>query len=173
MCEAHYRNIWSHVMFFSFLQSQPLLPRVAMATPGRKETSLTAAILQGNTSRQCAEMWNCITFWCVLKSCSVQSNVSVRSSCVSPCVCLHVFVQNRYCVQYQLTSLAKGCQQSEGPHTLWMQYLREGHHVCVECQPPALAAGQTHCAGDGEENNTDRYSRNEHGDKLFRAHHNK
>ncbi|XP_023269872.1 somatomedin-B and thrombospondin type-1 domain-containing protein-like [Seriola lalandi dorsalis] len=61
-----------------------------------------------------------------------------------------------YCVQFQLTSLTKGCQQSAGPHTQWMQYLREGHHVCVECQPPALAAGQRHCAGDGEENVEDR-----------------
>ncbi|XP_074501633.1 somatomedin-B and thrombospondin type-1 domain-containing protein [Sebastes fasciatus] len=57
-----------------------------------------------------------------------------------------------YCVQFQLASLTKGCQQSSGPHTQWMQHLREGHRVCVECQPPALAAGQTHCAGDGEEN---------------------
>ncbi|XP_029907464.1 somatomedin-B and thrombospondin type-1 domain-containing protein [Myripristis murdjan] len=56
-----------------------------------------------------------------------------------------------YCVQFQLTSLTTGCQRSVGPHTQWMQYLREGHHVCVECQPPALAAGQKHCAGDGEE----------------------
>ncbi|XP_034075037.1 somatomedin-B and thrombospondin type-1 domain-containing protein [Gymnodraco acuticeps] len=56
-----------------------------------------------------------------------------------------------YCVQFQLTSLTKGCQQSSGPHTQWMQHLREGHRVCVECQPPALSAEQTHCAGDGEE----------------------
>ncbi|XP_075893239.1 somatomedin-B and thrombospondin type-1 domain-containing protein [Nelusetta ayraudi] len=55
-----------------------------------------------------------------------------------------------YCVQFQLTSLTKGCQQSSGPHTRWMQHLSEGHHVCVECQSPALAAGQTHCAGDWE-----------------------
>ncbi|XP_041837376.1 somatomedin-B and thrombospondin type-1 domain-containing protein [Melanotaenia boesemani] len=57
-----------------------------------------------------------------------------------------------YCIQFQLTSLTKGCQQSGDPHTLWMQHLREGHHVCVECQPPALTAGQRHCAGDGEGN---------------------
>ncbi|XP_076013011.1 somatomedin-B and thrombospondin type-1 domain-containing protein [Genypterus blacodes] len=56
-----------------------------------------------------------------------------------------------YCVQFQLTALTKGCQQSDGPHTQWMQYLREGHRVCVECQPPALAAGEEHCTGDGEE----------------------
>ncbi|KAM8914129.1 LOW QUALITY PROTEIN: somatomedin-B and thrombospondin type-1 domain-containing protein [Spinachia spinachia] len=59
---------------------------------------------------------------------------------------------NRYCVKFQLTSVTKGCQQSWGPHPQWMQHLREGHQVCVECQPPALAAGQTRCAGDGEEN---------------------
>uniref|UniRef100_A0A3Q3X4W1 SMB domain-containing protein n=1 Tax=Mola mola TaxID=94237 RepID=A0A3Q3X4W1_MOLML len=61
-----------------------------------------------------------------------------------------------YCVQFQLTSLTKGCQQSAGLHTQWMQELREGHHVCVECQPPALAAGHTHCAGDWEGYNEDR-----------------
>ncbi|KAM3877724.1 somatomedin-B and thrombospondin type-1 domain-containing protein [Diretmus argenteus] len=61
-----------------------------------------------------------------------------------------------YCIQFQLTSLTKGCQRSVGPHTQWMQYLREGHQVCVECQPPALAAGHKHCAGDGEDDEEDR-----------------
>ncbi|XP_053302142.1 somatomedin-B and thrombospondin type-1 domain-containing protein [Pleuronectes platessa] len=61
-----------------------------------------------------------------------------------------------YCVQFQLTSLTKGCQESLGPHTRWMQYLQQGHHVCVKCQPPALANGQQHCAGDGEESLDDR-----------------
>ncbi|KAJ7999877.1 hypothetical protein DPEC_G00198960 [Dallia pectoralis] len=56
-----------------------------------------------------------------------------------------------YCVQFQLTSLSPGCQRSVVPHTRWMQYLREGHQVCVECQPPALAAGKSHCSGDGED----------------------
>uniref|UniRef100_A0A8C7CWH4 Si:dkey-7k24.5 n=1 Tax=Oncorhynchus kisutch TaxID=8019 RepID=A0A8C7CWH4_ONCKI len=56
-----------------------------------------------------------------------------------------------HCVQFQLTSLTPWCQRSVGPHTRWMQYLKEGHQVCVECQPPALAAGQRHCTGDGEE----------------------
>ncbi|XP_064858609.1 somatomedin-B and thrombospondin type-1 domain-containing protein-like isoform X2 [Oncorhynchus nerka] len=56
-----------------------------------------------------------------------------------------------HCVQFQLTSLTHWCQRSVGPHTRWMQYLKEGHQVCVECQPPALAAGQRHCTGDCEE----------------------
>uniref|UniRef100_A0AAY5L5A6 Uncharacterized protein n=1 Tax=Esox lucius TaxID=8010 RepID=A0AAY5L5A6_ESOLU len=34
---------------------------------------------------------------------------------------------------------------------IWRQYLREAHQVCVECQPPALAAGQRHCSGEGED----------------------
>ncbi|KAJ0023893.1 hypothetical protein NQD34_003792 [Periophthalmus magnuspinnatus] len=55
-----------------------------------------------------------------------------------------------YCVRFQLTSMTADCAQSRGAHTRWMQYLREGHQVCVECQPPALAQGQAHCAGDGE-----------------------
>uniref|UniRef100_A0A8C3AB05 Si:dkey-7k24.5 n=1 Tax=Cyclopterus lumpus TaxID=8103 RepID=A0A8C3AB05_CYCLU len=65
---------------------------------------------------------------------------------------------HEYCVQFQLTSLTEGCQQSSGRHTQWMQHLREGHHVCVECQPPAFVAGRTHCAGDGEENEEGRQS---------------
>uniref|UniRef100_A0A8K9XP10 Si:dkey-7k24.5 n=1 Tax=Oncorhynchus mykiss TaxID=8022 RepID=A0A8K9XP10_ONCMY len=44
-----------------------------------------------------------------------------------------------HCVQFQLTSLTPWCQRSVGPHTRWMQYLKEGLQVCVECQPPALA----------------------------------
>ncbi|XP_041748255.1 somatomedin-B and thrombospondin type-1 domain-containing protein isoform X3 [Coregonus clupeaformis] len=63
-----------------------------------------------------------------------------------------------YCVQFQLTSMTPGCQRSVGPHTRWMHYLREGHKVCVECQPPALAAGQRHCSGDGEEEESGRQS---------------
>ncbi|KAI3369398.1 hypothetical protein L3Q82_007632 [Scortum barcoo] len=54
-------------------------------------------------------------------------------------------------VPVDLSNKRMPAQHSAGPHTQWMQYLREGHHVCVECQPPALAAGQTHCTGDGEE----------------------
>ncbi|KAM8867550.1 somatomedin-B and thrombospondin type-1 domain-containing protein [Synchiropus picturatus] len=63
-----------------------------------------------------------------------------------------------YCIQFQLTSMTSGCQRSGGPHTHWMQRLREGHQVCVECQPPALSAGHKHCAGDGEEPNSDNRS---------------
>ncbi|KAJ8257922.1 hypothetical protein GJAV_G00191180 [Gymnothorax javanicus] len=61
-----------------------------------------------------------------------------------------------YCVEFQLTSLTAGCLHTSHPHTQWMQYLREGHRVCVECQPPALAVGQQHCAGDGEDDGGDR-----------------
>ncbi|XP_055726187.1 somatomedin-B and thrombospondin type-1 domain-containing protein-like [Salvelinus fontinalis] len=67
-----------------------------------------------------------------------------------PCVCMLIQVQ------FQLTSLTPGCQRSVGPHTRWMQYLKEGHQVCVECQPPALAAEQRHCSGDGEEEESGR-----------------
>uniref|UniRef100_A0A8C7T6H7 Si:dkey-7k24.5 n=1 Tax=Oncorhynchus mykiss TaxID=8022 RepID=A0A8C7T6H7_ONCMY len=42
-------------------------------------------------------------------------------------------------IPFQLTSLTPWCQRSVGPHTRWMQYLKEGLQVCVECQPPALA----------------------------------
>ncbi|XP_042582341.1 somatomedin-B and thrombospondin type-1 domain-containing protein [Cyprinus carpio] len=60
-----------------------------------------------------------------------------------------------YCVEFKLTSLTVGCQHSFSPHTRWMRYLKEGHQVCVECQPPALAQGQRFCAGDGENTGQD------------------
>ncbi|XP_055070311.2 somatomedin-B and thrombospondin type-1 domain-containing protein [Misgurnus anguillicaudatus] len=55
-----------------------------------------------------------------------------------------------YCVEFKLTSLTVACQHSISPHTRWMRYLKEGHQVCVECQPPALTQGQRYCSGDGE-----------------------
>ncbi|MBN3299861.1 SBSPO protein, partial [Amia calva] len=55
-----------------------------------------------------------------------------------------------YCVQFLVKSLSSGCQHTRGPHMHWMRYLREGHTVCVECQPPALSTDQQ-CNGDGEE----------------------
>uniref|UniRef100_A0A673GZ82 Si:dkey-7k24.5 n=1 Tax=Sinocyclocheilus rhinocerous TaxID=307959 RepID=A0A673GZ82_9TELE len=60
-----------------------------------------------------------------------------------------------YCVEFKLTSLTVGCQHSSSPHTRWMRYLKEGHQVCVECQPPALAQGQRYCSGDGENTGQD------------------
>uniref|UniRef100_A0AAR2LM14 SMB domain-containing protein n=1 Tax=Pygocentrus nattereri TaxID=42514 RepID=A0AAR2LM14_PYGNA len=69
---------------------------------------------------------------------------------------MHICVMHSYCVEFELTSLTSACQHNIGPHTQWMQYLREGHQVCVECQPPALAAGQKHCSGDGEDIEQDR-----------------
>ncbi|NXU67837.1 SBSPO protein, partial [Horornis vulcanius] len=49
-----------------------------------------------------------------------------------------------YCVEFQLVALAPGCL-----HTRWMQQLREGLRVCVECQQPALQPPGQHCHGDG------------------------
>ncbi|RXM96632.1 Somatomedin-B and thrombospondin type-1 domain-containing protein [Acipenser ruthenus] len=56
-----------------------------------------------------------------------------------------------YCVEFQLMFLTPGCLHTSGSHTRWMQYLREGHTVCVECQPPALGSGHQQCYGDGQD----------------------
>lgn len=80
----------------------------------------------------------------------------MQESCLQYLLSLYLSAYHRYCVQFRLSSLTKGCQQSAGLHTQWMQHLREGHQVCVECQPPALTVGQKHCAGDGEQNPEDR-----------------
>ncbi|MGH0145717.1 UNVERIFIED_CONTAM: hypothetical protein FKN15_024668 [Acipenser sinensis] len=60
-------------------------------------------------------------------------------------------VRDPYCVEFQLMFLTPGCLHTSGPHTRWMQYLREGHTVCVECQPPALSSGHQQCYGDGQD----------------------
>ncbi|NXN23367.1 SBSPO protein, partial [Nycticryphes semicollaris] len=54
-----------------------------------------------------------------------------------------------YCVEFQLVAITPGCWQSHHSYTHWMQYLREGHTVCVECQHPALDSRSLHCYGDG------------------------
>ncbi|NXJ90941.1 SBSPO protein, partial [Corythaixoides concolor] len=54
-----------------------------------------------------------------------------------------------YCVEFQLVAITPGCLRSHHSYTHWMQYLREGHTVCVECQPPALNSRSLHCYGDG------------------------
>ncbi len=71
-------------------------------------------------------------------------------------LCVSVCAHFSYCVEFKLTSLTAGCQHSVSPHTRWMRYLKEGHEVCVECQPPALAQGQRYCSGDGENMGQDR-----------------
>lgn len=55
----------------------------------------------------------------------------------------------RYCVEFQLVAITQGCLHSHHSYTHWMQYLREGHTVCVECQHPALDSESLHCYGDG------------------------
>ncbi|OXB78433.1 UNVERIFIED_CONTAM: hypothetical protein H355_007463 [Colinus virginianus] len=54
-----------------------------------------------------------------------------------------------YCVEFQLVAITQGCLHSHHTYTHWMQYLREGHIVCVECQHPALDSESLHCYGDG------------------------
>ncbi|NXX16725.1 SBSPO protein, partial [Podargus strigoides] len=54
-----------------------------------------------------------------------------------------------YCVEFQLVAITPGCLHSHHSYTHWMQYLREGHTVCVECQHPALDSRSLHCYGDG------------------------
>lgn len=55
----------------------------------------------------------------------------------------------RYCVEFQLLTITKGCLHGNSSYTHWMKYLSEGHTVCVECQHPALESRSLHCAGDG------------------------
>ncbi|XP_051887241.1 somatomedin-B and thrombospondin type-1 domain-containing protein isoform X1 [Pristis pectinata] len=56
-----------------------------------------------------------------------------------------------YCVEFQVKSLTQNCLIENRPHARWMQYLRPGFTVCVECQPPALNSGFQRCYGDGGE----------------------
>ncbi|XP_069507375.1 somatomedin-B and thrombospondin type-1 domain-containing protein-like [Ambystoma mexicanum] len=54
-----------------------------------------------------------------------------------------------YCVEFQLISVTKACLIANNAHSQWMQDLREGYTVCVECQPPAMNQGSHRCYGDG------------------------
>ncbi|KAM6103134.1 LOW QUALITY PROTEIN: somatomedin-B and thrombospondin type-1 domain-containing protein [Theristicus caerulescens] len=59
-----------------------------------------------------------------------------------------------YCVEFKTESLSHHCALENRPYARWMQYLREGHTVCVACQPPAMNADTHRCSGDGH--NADR-----------------
>ncbi|XP_019365277.1 PREDICTED: somatomedin-B and thrombospondin type-1 domain-containing protein-like [Gavialis gangeticus] len=54
-----------------------------------------------------------------------------------------------YCVEFQLAGITESCLHGNSSYTRWMQYLSEGHVVCVECQHPALDSRSLHCYGDG------------------------
>ncbi|KAL2308294.1 hypothetical protein Nmel_001307 [Mimus melanotis] len=63
-----------------------------------------------------------------------------------------------YCVEFRTESLSQHCALETRPYARWMQYLREGHTVCVSCQPPAMSTVTQRCSGDGH---------NAHGDKIL------
>ncbi|XP_021242081.1 LOW QUALITY PROTEIN: somatomedin-B and thrombospondin type-1 domain-containing protein [Numida meleagris] len=54
-----------------------------------------------------------------------------------------------YCVEFRTESLSHYCALENRPFARWMQYLREGHTVCVACQPPAMNTDTRRCSGDG------------------------
>ncbi|XP_008981018.3 somatomedin-B and thrombospondin type-1 domain-containing protein isoform X2 [Callithrix jacchus] len=54
-----------------------------------------------------------------------------------------------YCVEFKTESLTPHCAVENRPLTRWMQYLREGYTVCVDCQPPAMNSVSLRCSGDG------------------------
>ncbi|NWR52723.1 SBSPO protein, partial [Regulus satrapa] len=56
-----------------------------------------------------------------------------------------------YCVEFRTESLSQHCALETRPYARWMQYLREGHTVCVACQPPAMSAATRRCSGDGHD----------------------
>ncbi|NXR46575.1 SBSPO protein, partial [Hippolais icterina] len=64
-----------------------------------------------------------------------------------------------YCVEFRTESLSQQCALETRPYARWMQYLREGHTVCVTCQPPAMSTATQRCSGDGH---------NAHGEKILR-----
>lgn len=54
-----------------------------------------------------------------------------------------------YCMEFKTESLTAHCALDSRPLTRWMQYLREGYTVCVDCQPPAMNSVSLRCSGDG------------------------
>ncbi|XP_012995182.1 somatomedin-B and thrombospondin type-1 domain-containing protein [Esox lucius] len=60
-----------------------------------------------------------------------------------------------FCMEFRMESLTAQCGAEDRPHTRWMRYLREGHSVCVACQPPAMRNHSASCQGDGQESNSE------------------
>uniref|UniRef100_A0A8D2PW62 Somatomedin B and thrombospondin type 1 domain containing n=1 Tax=Zosterops lateralis melanops TaxID=1220523 RepID=A0A8D2PW62_ZOSLA len=56
--------------------------------------------------------------------------------------------KTKYCVEFRTESLSQHCALETRPFARWMQYLREGHTVCVACQPPAMSTATHRCSGD-------------------------
>ncbi|CAK7289238.1 Somatomedin-B and thrombospondin type-1 domain-containing protein [Vulpes lagopus] len=54
-----------------------------------------------------------------------------------------------YCMEFKTESLTHHCALENRPLTRWMQYLREGYTVCVDCQRPAMNSVSLRCSGDG------------------------
>ncbi|MBZ3885612.1 Somatomedin-B and thrombospondin type-1 domain-containing protein [Sciurus carolinensis] len=54
-----------------------------------------------------------------------------------------------YCMEFKTESLTPHCALENRPLTRWMQYLREGYTVCVDCHPPAMNSVSLRCSGDG------------------------
>lgn len=52
-------------------------------------------------------------------------------------------------MEFRTESLTHHCAMEHRPLTRWMQYLREGYTVCVDCQPPAMNSVSHRCSGDG------------------------
>ncbi|KAK7825042.1 hypothetical protein U0070_014799 [Myodes glareolus] len=52
-------------------------------------------------------------------------------------------------MEFKTESLTPHCALDNRPLTRWMQYLREGYTVCVDCQPPAMNSVSLRCSGDG------------------------
>ncbi|XP_064863784.1 somatomedin-B and thrombospondin type-1 domain-containing protein [Oncorhynchus nerka] len=61
----------------------------------------------------------------------------------------------RFCMEYKMESLTPHCRAETRPHARWMQYLREGHVVCVACRPPAMRNRSGSCQGDGQESDSE------------------
>nr|XP_046149012.1 somatomedin-B and thrombospondin type-1 domain-containing protein-like isoform X1 [Oncorhynchus gorbuscha] len=60
-----------------------------------------------------------------------------------------------FCMEYKIESLTPHCRAETRPHARWMQYLREGHVVCVACRPPAMRNRSGSCQGDGQESDSE------------------
>ncbi|XP_012791540.2 somatomedin-B and thrombospondin type-1 domain-containing protein [Sorex araneus] len=54
-----------------------------------------------------------------------------------------------YCMEFRTESYTSHCSMENRPLTRWMQYIREGYTVCVDCQRPAMNAVSHRCSGDG------------------------
>lgn len=130
-------------------KAAPYLPRAVRSPQG------VPAFLQHQGTSCCCSCWPKSSFGYFHKVVWEHANElfgqpkSLQLQQVKLLLFFFFFFHSRYCMEFKTESLTHHCALENRPLTRWMQYLREGYTVCVDCQPPAMNSVSLRCSGDG------------------------